>query len=155
MVFDTAGNLYACVNSDDSIKKITPAGVVSTFASGFNGPTGIDFDSQGNLYVSNQFGNTVDKITPAGAVSTFATIGTPSAGLTGVAIDSADNLYVGQINTFSVIYKITPGGVRTTWAQVPSPGAMIIVPEPGTSAAFIAVLGAWGLFTKLSRRPRR
>ena len=52
----------------------TPGGtpVVTTFATGFNGPVNLAFDSSGNLYVSNSGGNTVSEVTPAGVVSTFA-----------------------------------------------------------------------------------
>ena len=35
------------------MSEVTPAGVVSTFASGFNGPVGLAFDAAGNLYVAN------------------------------------------------------------------------------------------------------
>ncbi len=52
---------------------MTPAGVVSTFASGFKQPDGLAFDSAGNLYVANTDAGTVNAVTPAGVVSTFAT----------------------------------------------------------------------------------
>ena len=53
------------------MSKVTPAGVVSTFASGFDDPYGLAFDAAGNLYVAN-YANTVSKVTPAGVVSPFA-----------------------------------------------------------------------------------
>ena len=62
------------------MSKVTPAGVVSTFASGFNGPAGLAFDSAGNLYVANDDG-TVSEVTPAGVVSTFASGFNDPAGL--------------------------------------------------------------------------
>ena len=54
------------------MSKVTPAGVVSTFASGFDDPDGLAFDAAGNLYVANAGNDTVSKVTPAGTVSTFA-----------------------------------------------------------------------------------
>ena len=54
------------------MSEVTPAGVVSTFATGFNIPVGLAFDAAGNLYVANTGDNTVSKVTPAGVVSTFA-----------------------------------------------------------------------------------
>lgn len=96
MAIDTAGNLY--VGDGDRIRKITPAGVVSTLAgpdavswaasplgnglkgftdgagtaARFNGIEGLATDSLGNVYVADVFNNTIRKVTPAGVVSTFA-----------------------------------------------------------------------------------
>ena len=51
---------------------MTPAGVVTVFASGITEPTGLAFDAAGNLYVAAGVRPTVEEVTPAGAVSTFA-----------------------------------------------------------------------------------
>jgi sugar lactone lactonase YvrE len=81
---DAAGNLY--VTDDTSIRKITPAGVVTTLAgkagshhsvdgrgtaARFTGLYGIARDSAGNLYVTDA-SNTIRMITPAGVVTTLA-----------------------------------------------------------------------------------
>ena len=70
-----------------TIRKITPAGVVSTLAglagtvgstdgtgsaARFFYPEGIGVDSAGTVYVADQFNHTIRKITPAGEVSTLA-----------------------------------------------------------------------------------
>ena len=86
---DSAGNVYVADFNHHAVRKITPAGVVTTLA-GFAGdgdpgdrdgtgvdarlyyPTGIALDSTGNIYVTEQLGSTVRKITPAGVVSTLA-----------------------------------------------------------------------------------
>ena len=65
--------------------------MVSTFASGFNGPVGLAFDAAGNLYVANYGNSTVSEVTPAGLVSTFASGFEQPYGL---AFDAAGNLYV-------------------------------------------------------------
>lgn len=82
---DSIGNLYVTDSESHKIRKITPAGVVSTLAGSttgyadgigttaqFNNPTGIIVDNDGNLYVTDSNINKIRKITPAGFVSTVA-----------------------------------------------------------------------------------
>jgi sugar lactone lactonase YvrE len=145
MVHDSAGNLFVVDDDDHTIRKITPAGVVTTYAgaSGVEGsdngvaltarfrfPHGIVIDSAGNLFVSDGGNHTIRKITPAGVVSTFAGAGvfgfkdeTGTAakfnGPLGLAMDAASNIYVAdRLN--SLIRKITPAGVVTTVAGTAS-----------------------------------
>jgi hypothetical protein len=73
------------------IRKITPAGVVTTFAGSaggigstdgaknaarFNAPQAVSTDSAGNVYVADTFNATIRKITPDGMVSTV--VGVPN-----------------------------------------------------------------------------
>lgn len=88
---DSSGNIY--VTDNDKIRKITPAGLVSTFAGGvtqghadgtlanatFTSVKGIAFDSSGNMYVADNNGTLIRKITPIGIVTTIAGM----AGITG------------------------------------------------------------------------
>ena len=84
---DSADNLYLADAGNNTIRKITPAGVVSTLAgmagvtgsadgmgaaARFQGPYGIATDSVGNLSVSDSVNGTIRKITVAGAVTTLA-----------------------------------------------------------------------------------
>jgi sugar lactone lactonase YvrE len=107
MAFDGAGNLYASQVNGNAIDKITPGGVVSTFAS-TSQPDILAFDRANNLYVGHA--SSIEKITPGGASSTFAT------GLyfpMGLAFDSEGNLYAANEGN-NTIAKITPeGGVST------------------------------------------
>ena len=146
---DAGGNLYVADGGNNTIRKITAAGVVSTVAgkagvSGsvdapagadarFFGPSGVAMDGDGNLYVSDSGNHTIRKITPAGVVTTLAgksgvatpstntgtTDGTGSAARfntpVSLALDGAGNVYVSdQLN--HTIRKITPAGAVTTWA---------------------------------------
>jgi DNA-binding beta-propeller fold protein YncE len=123
---DATGNVYVADFSNDMIRKITPAGVVTTLAAGFNGPTGVAVDASGNVYVADKTNNMIRKITPAGVVTTLAgstasgsTDGTGTAagfnGPTGVAVDVSGNVYVADYSN-NMIRKITPAGVVTTLA---------------------------------------
>ena len=142
LVVDAAGNLYVADTFNDTIRKITPAGVVSTLAglagSGgaadgtgsaarFSSPHGLAIDAAGNVYVAG-FSPTIRKITPVGVVTTLAgSAGSPgTADGTGsaarfrqpldLALDSAGNVYVADSGSSATIRKITPAGVVTTLA---------------------------------------
>ena len=61
VAFDTAGNLYVADFTGNTIKKITPAGVISVFAStGLSNPGALAFDASGNLYVANYGSSTIE-----------------------------------------------------------------------------------------------
>jgi len=137
---DATGNIYVADYGNNLIRKITPAGVVSTFAgsgnqgitdgagtlASFDAPTGITADASGNLFVADAGNNLIRKITPAGVVSTVAgSDSTGSVNGTGnaasfydplsVAVDGSGNLYVADAGN-DEIRKITSGGTVTTFA---------------------------------------
>ena len=138
VVTDAAGNVYVSDTYNHKIRKITPAGVVSTIAGSTQGfadgtptiakfrlPIGIAIDAVGNLYVADSENYKIRKITPSGEVSTLAgsihgyADGIGSAAQFyypyGVAIDNSGNVYVGD--TYNTkIRKITSGGVVSTLA---------------------------------------
>jgi hypothetical protein len=139
---DGSGNVYVADTGNNTIRKITPGGVVTTLAglarSGgsadgtgsaarFHGPSGVAVDGAGNVYVGDTGNNTIRKITPDGVVTTLAglagshgsTDGTGSAARfynpSGVAVDGAGNVYVADAYN-NTIRMITPGAVVTTLA---------------------------------------
>jgi PIN domain nuclease of toxin-antitoxin system len=80
--------LYIVEAGGNRVRKVTPAGVITTVAgtgvAGYNGdgqpaiqaqlndPIGVAVDSAGNLHVAEQAGERVRKVTPAGIISTVA-----------------------------------------------------------------------------------
>src|SRR5690606_23616523 len=156
-VFDAAGNLYIADIFNHRIRKITPGGVVSTFAgsgavgstngtgtaASFNKPYRLAKDGAGNIYVTDRGGNKIRKITPAGMVSTLA--GSGVKGLadgsastaafndpSGIAVDGSGNVYVSEQGNHRV-RKITPSGVVSTLAGSGTTGS---VNGTGGSARF-------------------
>jgi WD40 repeat protein len=64
LAFGPDGNLYASSRTEGTIYRITPAGLISTFAEGMGIATGIAFDRDGNLFVGDRSG-TIFKIIPS------------------------------------------------------------------------------------------
>jgi len=161
---DGQGNLYLADTSNDRVRKITPAGVVTTFAGSSQGyadgsdtsakfywPQGIAVDSAGNVFVADTFNHRIRRIDAVTrAVTTFA-----GAGLIGIqdgvgtaawfkfprglAFDSSDNLYVADYGNHT-IRKITPAGVVSTFAGSAG-GVYGYADGTGTSASFNSVAG--------------
>jgi hypothetical protein len=160
---DSAGDVYVADTLNDVIRKITPAGVVTTLAgtadeygsangtgtaASFNDPTGVATDSAGNVYVADYYNSTIRKITAAGAVTTLAGTaggfggsadGTGSAAAfnypQGVATDTTGNVYVADTAS-NIIRKVTPAGVVTTLAgSVGSYSAVVTGSADGTGVA--------------------
>jgi len=67
MALDANGNLFVSVGDQNKVDEITPAGVVSTFATDVPSPYGMAFGSDGDLYVCT--GKTITQITPGGVVN--------------------------------------------------------------------------------------
>ena len=153
---DATGNVYVTDSDNNLIRKISPAGVVSTLAgngegatngtgtaASFNNPWGVAVDAVGNVYVADSDNNLIRKISPAGVVSTFAgsgvqgnTNGTGTAASFfdpwGVAVDATGNVYVADTGN-SLIRKISSTGVVSTLA---GNGVQNKINGTGTAASF-------------------
>ena len=143
---DSAGNVYVADTTNNTIRKVTPNGLVTTLAGStrfvggedgtttatFNGPQGVAVDSAGDVFVADTKGHTIRRITPGGVVSTLrdsagftgnsdgsrlaANFGNP----TGVAVDSAGNVYVAD--TLSKTIWVA----RPDASQISSPSLQIV-----------------------------
>jgi hypothetical protein len=137
---DNAGNVYVADSDNDTIRKVTPAGAVTTLAglarnagsadgagsvARFASPQGVAVDGAGNVYVADTGNDTIRQVTPAGVVTTFGGLagsrgsadGTGSAarfnGPSGVAVGSAGDVYVADYGN-NTLRQMTPAEVVTT-----------------------------------------
>jgi hypothetical protein len=148
-VADSRGNLFIVDEADSVIRKVSPAGEVSTFAgiiqqtgrsdgaardARFTRPHGISIDKADNLFVADTGNGLIRKITPAGIVTTMMGV-TGDAGNRvqplrflnprGVICAPDGTLYVIDSNGVPsgnfVIRKVSPSGVVSTVAGPDEP----------------------------------
>lgn len=142
LVADVNGTIYVTDTYSNTIRKITPAGVVSILAGSpnqtgsndgigpaatFFKPWGIARDTAGNLYVTDAGNSTIRMVTPTGVVTTLAGTAGQIGSADGmgaaarfnspqrIAVDLSGNVYVADSGN-SAIRKITADGVVTTIA---------------------------------------
>jgi len=110
---DSQKNIFVLDTQNHLVRKVTPSGVVTTFAgqaktpgntdgtgtaAKFYAPWGMCIDSDDNLYIADTTNSRVRKVTPAAVVTTIIT---GFNAIKGIAIDSSGNLYVGGSSSSS------------------------------------------------------
>ncbi|MFA5909592.1 MAG: NHL repeat-containing protein [Vicinamibacterales bacterium] len=161
---DRAGNIYVADTRNNTVRKVSPSGEVTTLAgtpgleglvngagaaARFNEPFGLAVGDAGTVYVADASNNAIRKITADGVVSTVAggggagsTDGTGTAARLdeprGVALDVNGTLYVSDYDNH-LIRKVSPAGVVTTLAgRADQPGNADGI---GTAASFRGPMG--------------
>jgi sugar lactone lactonase YvrE len=140
---DGSGNLYVTDSGNSTVRRVTAAGVVSTFAgtaaaiaaevdgsasaARFTYPWGLARNAAGNAYVSDYYAGTIRVVTPAGVASTLAGAANQSGSQDGVgsaarfdspaglAVDSGGAVFVADSGNH-VIRRVAPDGTVTTFA---------------------------------------
>jgi O-glycosyl hydrolase/sugar lactone lactonase YvrE len=140
IAMDSTGVLYVSDTMNQTIRKITPGGLVSTWVgltgvSGisdgdganalFNQPMGLTFDFSGNLYVADSGNSSIRVVTPAGNVSTLAGLSSISGLMDGIGsaawfnlpkdvkFDGANGLYVADCGNAAIRKVSIEGSVST------------------------------------------
>ncbi len=171
LALDGAGNVYVADQANQRIRRITPAGVVSTIAGtgtpGFGGdggaataaaiytPSDLTVDAAGNIFLTDQDNNRIRRIAAAtGIISTVAGTGTRGYGGDGglataaqfsnprsVAVDASGNLYITDFNNYRVRMITVSTGIITTVAGNGTPG----ITGNGGAATAAAFYNPWGI----------
>jgi trimeric autotransporter adhesin len=144
LAFDQAGNLYVTDQYNNNVRKISPLGIISTFAgngttsysgdggpasvASLNGPSRVAVDAGGDVYIDDYGNNRIRKVSSSGIISLVA--GNGSMGFAGdgaqataaqlsqpigVDIDESGNIYIADYSNHR-IRKITPTGIISTFA---------------------------------------
>ncbi len=147
---DTFGNIFVADATNNVVRMINTAGVISTVAGndtlGYRGdgflavnaeldsPYAVAVDRAGNLYIADYNNDVIRKVDDTGGISTFAGNGTygysgdngPASAATlnhpsGIATDTAGNLYIADAHN-NVIRMVNTAGTITTVAGNGSAG---------------------------------
>ena len=135
---DDMGNWYVADAGNHRIRKITPAGIISTIAgtgdpgsSGdgglasqaqLNSPRSVAIDAQHNLYIADSGNNRVRRITPAGSIFSVTTdVNDPEY----VTVDRDGSVYIADAGNNRVV-KVTSSGVPSVISQVLKPAGLAV-----------------------------
>lgn len=128
--FDTAGNFYIADGYDNRVRKVSPTGVITTFAgtgiTGYTGdggpattatlnnPTAVAPDSIGNIFIADSGNGVIRKVDISGTITTFSNVPIYYQGA--LAVDASGNLYASD--GLYEVWKILPSGSASAVAGV-------------------------------------
>jgi sugar lactone lactonase YvrE len=135
VALDSAGNVYMAVPDRHKVYKMTPGGILTTFAgtgqpgpagdggpatsAQLNSPRGVAVDGNGDVYIADASNGRIRKVSSSsGIITTIVggpTTAFPSFFPQGVAVDSPGNVYVAD-TYHNMIRKIAFNGAVTTVA---------------------------------------
>ncbi len=111
---DGSGNLYVADTANNSIREVTPAGVVTTLAiTGLKNPAGVAVDAAGDVFVADTGNNQVVELPFGGSQTTLAITGLKYPA--GVAVDAAGDVFVADSGNNQIV-ELPFGGSQTTVA---------------------------------------
>ncbi len=186
LTVDSSGNIFT--TSGAFVLEVSSGGTVTTVAGSggspyfggdggpatsamLNSPAGIAVDSSGNWYIADTANNRIRMVSTAGEISTLA--GTGTAGSSGdngpaavaelsspqgLAIDSANNLYIADSGN-NEVRKITAGGTISTIASqlnnplsvaVDGQGSVYIADSGDNQIVEVNAAGSTSTFAKLA-----
>jgi len=162
LAVDLAGNLFVADIYGSRIRKISPAGIISTIAGdgtyGFSGdggpaingqlyyPSGVAVDGSGNVFIADYVNRRIRKISIDGTMTTFAGGGSAQGdggpaknaqlfAPLGVTVDGSGNVFIAD--EYSGIRKVSPDGIITTVAGGGTIWGAGADGGPATSAAIL------------------
>jgi hypothetical protein len=172
LAIDSAGGVYIADYGNSRVRRVSPAGIISTAAgsgiygafgdggpaisASFSNVAGIVLDSAGNLYIADVRNHRIRKVTPDGTVTAFAGTGLQGSSGDGgqainatlntpiaLAIDAAGNLYICDSSNHNVRRVNLASGIITTYAGNGVPAFA----GDGTPAIAAALMFPLGLAT--------
>ncbi|WP_083801772.1 IPT/TIG domain-containing protein [Pedobacter sp. BAL39] len=134
IVFDQQDNMYLTDGANSSVRKITPSGVVSTYAVNLNQPGKLAIDESGILWVQTSYSLTrVDK---AGIRTVVRGFNGAAEGAAPIIIGSylyfadSESLYIGRFDLVNSIYDLRwAGNGNFGNADGPIKSAMLVSPK--------------------------
>jgi hypothetical protein len=134
---DASGNVFVADTDNARVRKITPAGVVTTLTGTggtpllVGGVRGIALDSNGIIYLGGFLSHTIRKISPAGVLSVFAGQTNTSGATDGTASAARFNLPVGLVVDGGGSVFIADSGNHTIRTITPIGPGLAIFDVPG------------------------
>ncbi len=105
VLIDPSGNLVIADAGDNRVRRVTPAGIISTFVSPglLKDPTALAMDGSGNLFIADAGNNVVREISPLGVLSGIIGLGLGLNFPDGVAVDVSGSLFISDSGNHRIV----------------------------------------------------